>query len=87
MPPVGVRLAVLNRGRKASLSCHSGEVGREKFEMDVAAGGHRVSSVLEVTEWNLAKEMILEAWLGPEWRMISGRAVPRSDIGSFWMVM
>jgi hypothetical protein len=41
-----------------------------------------------VTEWNFARERMVEAFSGPECRIMSGREVLIGDVGlSFWMVM
>ena len=67
-----------NLGRWNSLSTRaSGEFGREKFvtekfvlekfeDIGLGAGGQSVMSMLSVTEWNLAYDIMVEALLGPE---------------------
>lgn len=62
--------------------------GVEKLALADRGGvGQRVMSVVWVTEWNLAKEITVEALLGPEWMRRSGRPVLIIEDGSFWMVM
>lgn len=53
-------------------------------EMDLRGGGQRVISVPWWPGWNLAKEAMVEALLGPECRIISG--LPVLEEGSFWSV-
>jgi hypothetical protein len=96
---VGERRSTWNFGRWNSLSTRaSGDVGREKLvteksvlekfeDIGLGAGGQSVMSVLSVTEWNLAYDIMVEALLGPECRRTSGLPVLVSVIGSFWMVM
>jgi hypothetical protein len=75
---VGERRSTWNFGRWNSFSTRaSGEVGREKLvtekfvlekfeDIGLGAGGQSVMSVLSVTEWNLAYDIMVEALLGPE---------------------
>lgn len=100
-PPDTVNFSNLNVGLTRSLSlsgCFSSLapllVGNEKFvrekfaEMGFGAGGQRVISVALVTEWNFARERGVFALVGPECRIMSGRAVLIGDVGlSFWIVM
>ena len=92
IPPVGASCSNLNFGRARSCSGDE-ERGREKFVVeklalaDLGGVGQSVMSVIWVTEWNLAKDITVEALEGPEWMRISGRAVLICEEGSFWMVM
>lgn len=75
---MGERRSTWNFGRWDSLSTRaSGDVGREKLvtekfvlekfeDMGLGGGGQSVMSVLSVTEWNLAYDIMVEALLGPE---------------------
>lgn len=69
-------------------------MGSEKFVREKLAdtglgdGGQRVISVAWVTEWNFARARTVEAFSGPEWRIMSGLEVEIGDVGlSFWIVM
>ena len=55
-------------------------------ETDLGGAGQRVMSVNSATEWNLAREMTVEALLGPEWRIMSGLTLLMMDAGSLWIV-
>jgi hypothetical protein len=72
-PPLGERRSMWNFGRWNSLSTRaSGDAGREKLvtekfeDIGLGGGGQSVMSVLSVTEWNLAYDIMVEALLGPE---------------------
>ena len=95
IPPEVVKASNLNFGRFCSFSSSLRfPIGREKFvcekleEIGLGAGGHRVISVAWVTEWNFARQSTVDALLGPEWSIMSGRAVLIGEVGlSFCIVI
>lgn len=94
IPPVDWSFSNWNRGLSGSLSIQDEvediedlaelkSIDEKLAEMGFGAGGQSVISVVVVTLWNFAKQIIVPALLGPEWRIISGLGVTVLDRGSF----